>query len=234
MTKAPAKPKKPNAYEQATPEKLAYGTRMREAREIAGLSATDAAHALGYVQPVQLSYIENGTRMPPEKLIKRAAHLYGTTTDFLHGLVPDSDRDPAQCLQRYLAARVHSDVRALINQWSDLSVDAVRKLMPTTAEGTRLANLALESHKALQAIRAANPKFDTHMKGANPLLSKLDLAANAAREYLEQIARAQRVMHVNSLRDAGVADGGNPIAQLDLLPNMARIDNAMTGGYPAW
>ena len=149
-----------SAYETPTDEKRAFGARMREAREIAGMTITEAAESMGYSQPVQLSLMETGIRMPTLRVIVACATLYGTTMDFLAGFVPDSDRDPAAALQRHVASRIAAEFQRLGRQMSVMSVDVVRELMPNAADGQRLACLVLEVSSSLATYRARNPGFD--------------------------------------------------------------------------
>ena len=113
---APIKPAKraASAYDAPTPEKIAFGRRMREAREIAGMSQFEAADAMGYGQAVQLSIMESGQCLPTARVLMHCAVLYGTTMDFLCGFVQDSDRDPAVTAQREVALRIPADIRRLI------------------------------------------------------------------------------------------------------------------------
>lgn len=223
MTKRPRKPKSGGTYELPTAEKRAIGQRLKTAREIAGLTQTEAAEALGYSQPVQLSNMEAGNRAPPLDKLVKLAELYGTSTDYILGLADDSDRDPASSLQRYLTSRLSADVQSLIRSWSGLTTELVRKVMPTTAEGQRMAALVFEVSAALERVRQMNPSFDDKVKGAAPLLAKATLAAEAAKAYMAQIDRTRRLLSVRSLRDAAVADGGPPVDQLPLMDPPADI-----------
>ena len=200
------------AYEKVTPEKKAYGARMREAREVAGMSLTEAATALGYSQPVQLSLMENGIRMPTLRIIAECAKLYGTTTDFLCGLSDDGDRDPAVALQRHVASRVAGEVQHLIAVMTRTSVETVRELMPGAADGQRLASLVIEAKTALDAFRKLNPKFDRDMRGSSNVMLKLELATLAAIHYAARVDRAKRLMSAKIGRD------GDRPEQLSMLP----------------
>lgn len=210
----PKSSKKPvSAYDRPTPEKKEFGARMREAREEAGINQADAAKLLGYSQAVQLSNMEAGNRMPPLAIIIAAAKLYGTTTDFLCGLADDSDRDPAAAMSRWMAARIHADVSKIARDVVGVNVELMRKVMPSTAEGQRLAAAALEVTKALETFRTLNPKFDTTMRGSASLAQKVEAATAVARSYQGNMARAIRLLHIRSMRDAVVASGGPPTEQ---------------------
>ncbi len=198
------------SYDTPTRQKQEYGARLRSARELAGQSLTDAAHALGYSQPVQLSNMENGNRLPPLLVLVECAKLYGTTMDYLCGLCDDSDRDPAVAAVRHVSRGVSSSVQRLIDVLVQSSITTVRKLLPGVAETQRLAGLTLEAAAALRAFRQRNKRFDD-MPGGNALLSKAELAEQAARSIADQMARAQRVLQVRAV----LPDGATP--QVSLL-----------------
>jgi transcriptional regulator with XRE-family HTH domain len=195
LTRKPHKQKRhaESAYEMPTEEKKAFGKRMETARNIAGLTMTQAAEALGYSQPVQLSLMESGKRMVTLRVIIEAARLYGTTTDYLCGLAEDSDRDPVSAIQRHVAARVTSEVNIMVRRMSEVSVSAVRELMPAAAEGQRVAELVRELNLCLCRFAQANPKFQDMPKGG-PLVNKMELALAAAVAYTERVERSKRLL----------------------------------------
>lgn len=210
--------KAPSAYEAPTAEKIAYGKRMRHAREVAGLTLTDAAVAMGYSQPVQLSNMENGNRMVTLRILTQAVTLYGTTMDYLCGFAEDSDRDPATAALRHVTGRVTADMQRLIATLTRVSVDAVRELLPGQAEGQRMASLVIEANMALALFAQRNPKFED-MRASSNLVSKIHMANEAAVRYVAQVDRAKRLMSARTTSDLSpkVGDG---IMQLDLMPEL--------------
>lgn len=180
-------------YEMPTAEKRAFGARMRRAREVAGLTLTEAAAALGYSQPVQLSYQENGQRFPPLRVLLGLSELYGTTMDYLCGMAPDPDPDPAVGAQALVAARVTAEVRSMIQLMTTASVDVVRELRPDAGRQMRLAGLVIEASVALGKLRVQHPEFDD-LHASATLASKLDVAADLARDHLAGIERTRRRM----------------------------------------
>ena len=213
---APKQKRTQGAYEQVTPEKKAYGARMREAREVAHMTLTEAATALGYSQPVQLSLMESGARMPTLRIVVACATLYGTTTDFLAGLTDDGDRDPAVALQRHVASRVTSEVQHLIAVMVRTSVHTVRDLLPGTADGQRMACLALEAKSALDTFKRRNLRFDDMPAGSN-LAIKIEGAAAAATNYAARVDRAKRLMTAKIGRDSDLTEQMSILPVLDLL-----------------
>ena len=69
------------------------GRRFVAARELCGLSLTEAAHALGYATGARLSLIEAGRKKPGVALLIHAADTYGVSSDFLLGLSDEPDGD---------------------------------------------------------------------------------------------------------------------------------------------
>lgn len=224
--KKPKKDRKASSYDQPTEEKKRLGARLREAREVAGLTLTEAAEKLGYSQPVQLSLMENGNRPVTLRVVIQLAGLYGTTTDFLCGLNEDADRDPVVAVQRHAAALVSAQIRRLTEEMARISAEAVQQLMPSLGDGQRMAALVIESHRALQAIRTLNASFDTKMRGGSQLIAKLQLANEAAVRYVDQVERGRRALQLRTMRaDAHRLDG--ELAQTSLLP---MLDAPATGG----
>lgn len=204
-----------SAYDMPTEEKRACGARLREAREIAGMSQAEAAERLGYSQQVQLSLMESGNRPLTVHVLLECARLYGTTTDFLLGLAPDSDRDPVVAVQRHAAALVAAQIQRLTHHMATLSAATVRELMPSLADGQRLAALVLELHRAIQTFHELNPRFE-NMRASSPVLAKARLAHEAATQYVAQVERGRRLMAARTMRqddrDASAQE------QVSLLP----------------
>lgn len=220
------KERKASAYDQPTEEKKRLGARLREAREVAGLTLIEAAEKLGYSQPVQLSLMENGNRPVTLRVVIQLAGLYGTTTDFLCGLVEDADRDPVVAVQRHAAALVAAQVMRLTEEMARVSGEAVQQLMPSLGDGQRMATLVIEAHRALDSVRTLNPSFDTKMRSGAQLIAKLQLAHEAATRYVSQVERGRRAMQLRTLRgEAHRMDG--ELAQTSLLP---MLDASTTGG----
>jgi plasmid maintenance system antidote protein VapI len=215
---APAKARRKSAYDMPDREKIAFGLRLRNAREMAGMSLTDAAHAMGYSQPVQLSNMENGQRPVTVRVLISCANLYGTTTDYLCGLVEDVDRDPAAASVRRISSSISGAVHRLADTMVHSSIQALRKVMPTSAQGERLAQLALEAQVELGKVRARYKRFDDTVPGGNALVSRMDILGAAARDYIEHMQRSRRVMQT---RITG-PDGTQP--QVSMLPLLDPAD----------
>lgn len=181
-----------DAYEKSTPGKRALGARLEAARRIADLTLTQAAEALGYAQPVQLSLMESGKRFPPVHLLTEIAKLYGTTTDYLLGLTDEPDRDPALAAQRLIAARVLVTVNRLVETNAAIAAGAIRELSHTPARVVRLAGLVQEAATALKLVRTLNPEFDDEARGAATLIRRLEAAADLAEGLRDEDLRRRR------------------------------------------
>ncbi|MBZ8138845.1 hypothetical protein CLD22_02885 [Rubrivivax gelatinosus] len=196
------------AYDTPNDEKRAWGRRLAEARRIAGLTQTDAAHRLGYSQPVQLSLMESGQRMPSLNVLLSCTELYGTTMDFLCGLVPDSDRDPALGIQRQLAAGVSADLRRVIEAMTSASVDLARALGPSAVRLRQFASLVLLAQERLEQVRTLSPTFDEEVRGGASLVQALSDAAGAAQNELAALERSERLMRQRGLGGVLEVAGG--------------------------
>lgn len=180
-----------SGFDAPTAEKRAIGVRLRNAREIAGLALTDAAKHLGYSQPVQLCNMEGGSRMPSVRVLRDLSLLYGTTVDYLLGLVEDSDRDPAVAAHAVIARRLTAECRGLIAAVSAAGVHVVRELRPDAGLMQRIAESVVQAHAALVQVRGFEAGFDD-LRGGARLLAQLDTAAALARHHLNHVARAKR------------------------------------------
>lgn len=184
-------------YETPTPEKIAAGKRLVFAREVAGLSQTEAATKLGYCQPVQLSLMESGQRpVPLDKLIA-AAKLYDCTADYLCGLADDPGRDPAVAILRRAQAHVAVDVQALVRRVFHDNMKQISEVLPGAAAADRLASLTAEAGVAMALFAARNPEFQD-MKAGALLAAKVELAMEAAKAYSQQASRARRLMRTRT------------------------------------
>jgi transcriptional regulator with XRE-family HTH domain len=194
------------AYEHPTPQKRAIGDRMRQAREIAGMSQQEVARQLGYSQQVQLSLMESGNRPVPSWVVVACSRLYGTTADYLLGLAPDSDPDPVTAVQRQVAAAVSADVRRLLREVSETGVAAVRELRQ---DGPRMQRMAVEVLRAAQALERVRQwkAFDKAAPSGALLVSALTAAAELAQQQVAAMQRAERLMGQRQLAVVGNACG---------------------------
>ncbi len=62
-----------------------FGTKLKEAREKAGMSQADVASKIGVSQPAYC-YIENGDKIPSLPVAKQIAILLNISLDYLTGI----------------------------------------------------------------------------------------------------------------------------------------------------
>jgi transcriptional regulator with XRE-family HTH domain len=200
-------PRKVSSYDLPTPEKRAFGARMRTVRVFADMSLTEAAIALGYSSPVQMSIFESGGRFPPTELIPKLATLYGTTTDYLFGLVEDSDRDPVAALQRGMALHLASAIREAVATTSIAAAAALRQDRPTAARVADFARRVVEAGDALAVMRLRCPGFDDLAGGARVVRLFADLAKDA-RDFIGTAARLERRLAATPVPTVAAAVAG--------------------------
>jgi transcriptional regulator with XRE-family HTH domain len=203
--------RKKSGYDEPTAFKVLVGSRMREVREQAGVTLTEAAHAMGYVQPVQLSNMENGQRPPTLRVLLMYAAAFGSTVDYLCGLTSDAEADPATVIQRRLAAEVSEELRQVLAKVAATSVDLARDVRPVLARALRLAQASMEARRALATVRALNPSFDDDLRGGAGLVAKLESSAELAAELLEATtglqAKARDGLVGAALKQASLDEG---------------------------
>ena len=189
--KIPKRAKRKSSYDVPDAYKRLVGERMRQVREASGMNMTDAAIALGYSQPVQLSVMENGERLPTARVLTQWSAAFGTTTDYLLGLTSDPESDPATVIQRRLAAEVGEEFRLVLAKVTSTTVDLARDVRPVVSRALRLATAAMEARAALAKVRALNETFDDECRGGSSLVARLEAAAELAVELLESTTGLQ-------------------------------------------
>jgi len=209
---SPRLPKrKKSGYDEPTAFKVLVGSRMREVRERAGVLLTEAAEAMGYAQPVQLSYMESGHRPPTLRVLLQYAASFDSTVDYLCGLTADPESDPAAVIQRRLASEVGEELRQVLAKVSAVSVDLARDVRPVVSRALRLATAAMEARKALATVRALNPGFDDDCRGGAGLVARLESSAELAVELLEATtglqAKARDGLVGAALKQASLDEG---------------------------
>ena len=179
-------------YDTPNEEKKAFGARLREARELAGMTQIEAAQTMGYSQSVQLSLWEAGVRPVPLAVVVACAKLYGTTTDYLCGLASEPDRDPAVAAHREIAAAVTSELRRTLCATTAAAVAAVREVRPAAQRMEALARNVVEVGLTLARLRSAEPGFDDLRGGAMLARQFGELERLAEQELAELLREARR------------------------------------------
>lgn len=99
-----------------------FKTRLREARQLRGLSQADLAARTG-LPPASVSHFESGPRKPSFDNLKVLASALDVTTDYLLG------RSSTPETSAETVGRLHRDLHKLTSQDLDLAQDFVELLI---------------------------------------------------------------------------------------------------------
>lgn len=184
----------PSTRDRAALARL-IGERMREARELVGLSQGEAARRLGYANSSKLAKIEAGytgsagdtTCSVPMWAVVKASRLYDVTADFLLGL--SDEWDPAE-------ARVgHLFLSDMAGEWErqrerDLIVlGRYRAALAALLTGIdALLTNAGEAATALERFRDLNSEFN-EMPGGSRLVKTIEQGATKAHQMRTRLRR---------------------------------------------
>lgn len=179
------------------------GERMQEAREIAGFSQTVAAKKMGYTNSSRLNKIEKGIDIKSISImfIKKAARLFGVSTDFLLAESRDWERNVSVCHGRDLT-------NLLMEEWAKSHINDVKaihymqKKITTIYESFNLIEPAItEIRKALARFQELNPKFDDMRGGASLVgsVNKAELAVDTVKGHIRRYQSDCRRRNINQL-----------------------------------
>lgn len=184
------------------------GGRMREARELSGLSQQEAAKELGYANSSKLAKIEGATDTDsvPLLTILRAAKLYQVSIDFLFGVSDDWERDPRLARER----EIGTWLRDAMQKTTAAQIAHLMRLQ-SMIESSETATIEVltsmeEASKAMNRFRDMNPCYEDLIGGA-----RLEASITRANE-LAQRAKAQ----INRVRGTLRAGSASDTKQLDL------------------
>lgn len=157
------------------------GERMREARELCGLSQERAAARLGYLNSSKLNKIEfaSDTNSVPVWLILKASQVYRVSIDFLFGISDEWERNPVisqeKQIRKWLAEHHEKAKTAEMN-----AVQLLHGQQLSIAKAvTHLMNRSKENLRQIEQVRITNPQFDD-LKGGAKLLRLLAETAEDA------------------------------------------------------
>ena len=180
------KPGKPNPMRRKNVDLFrVVGARLREAREMYGMTLSEAARQLGYANPSKLSKIElaSDTASIPFWLIPEAAQLYDVSTEFLFGLTDDFETGAWRGITPFLQ-----------QQWDkqrkrDLKALAVlnKRVMTATEALPALAAAADYMQDSVEMLEKKNRNFDDLPGGA-----RLQAAARRLQAAAAEAVKAQR------------------------------------------
>ncbi len=166
------------------------GERMQEAREIAGFSQTVAAKKMGYTNSSRLNKIEKGIDIKSISImfIKKAARLFGVSTDFLLAESRDWERNVSVCHGRDIT-------NLLMEEWAKSHINDVKaiyymqkKIMTIYESFNLIEPTIIEIRKALTRFIELNPKFDDMRGGASLVgsIGRAELAVDTVKGYLKR------------------------------------------------
>jgi transcriptional regulator with XRE-family HTH domain len=165
------------------------GARLMQAREMCGMTLSEAARQLGYANPSKLSKVEHASDAAsvPFWLIPEAAQLYDVSTEFLFGLSDDFEtgcwRGITPFLQQQWDAQRKRDLKALA---------VLNKRFMTAAEALpALASAADYMLGAVEVVEEKNRHFDDMPGGA-----RLKAAARRLQAAAAEVLKAQRQLHL--------------------------------------
>lgn len=183
--------------------------RFIAARELNGVSQSEAARQMGFANSTQLSLWEKGARLPPIDMMIVASRVYAVSLDYLYGLSDEPERDPRIATRAMLLDRVG----AMLERHAEAVVEA---LLPScSVDGTNelratgLVPAAQELGRALGVFRKRNRDAFDELPAGAPLVRAAREAAEATARAAELIERADRRAEyaMQRARAAMVADG---------------------------
>ncbi len=190
------------------------GTRMKEARELAGISQSDAARRLGYKNSAKLSKIENASDGYPVPILTiwRAAMLYEVSVDFLFGQSDDWERSARMTQERRTSAWIF-DVFEDAKRCHVAAMQAINNRQEVLMEVNGLLAQAISGvAAALLRYRELNQDFDDTR--ASGLVVGAVERAEAAVRHADAKRRKEKFMC--DLLANRVAGGKSPQLGFDL------------------
>lgn len=184
--------------------------RFIAAREMNGISQSEAARQMGFANSTQLSLWEKGARLPPIDMMIVASRVYAVSLDYLYGLSCEPERDPRVATRIAMLNRVGS----MLERHAEAVVEVL--LPACDVDGTNelrasgLVPAARELCRAVELLRERNSDvFDELLAGATLARAARD-AAEATVRAAELIDRADRRAEyaMQRAREAMAADGG--------------------------
>ncbi|MGJ7552634.1 helix-turn-helix domain-containing protein [Variovorax sp. RB3P1] len=185
--------------------------RLVAAREASGFGQQEAAHAIGYETPAQLSQWESGRRFPPVSELIKLGNLYRVSLDFLLGEAPEMDRDPAAGLRHAMLRGVRTQLTRVAEVIS-AEVSRHARLVGTDAGSTgQFIAVGTELLDAVRGLERLNPNHFNDLRGAATLQRR-------AHEFEASLADAKRRQRLAQALDADLRErlGRLPDGDIDL------------------
>lgn len=176
------------------------GARLREAREIAGMSQTRAAFLLGYSNSSKLAKVEAGMegaqspiRTIPLWLLRKASMIYQVSLDYLFGITETMESDePRHDAQRELIILMREEWER--QRWRDMLVTrAIQERVTALDDALRLlAEQAEQAEQAMERARDLAGEDWQDLPGGARLERTVASVAASARTATEKLYRLRR------------------------------------------
>lgn len=202
----------------------AIGARLREAREIAGMSQSEAARLLGYANSSKLAKVEMGTdtNSVPLWLIKRASRLYEVSIDFLFGESDDWELSARACQERDVSKWV-------FDAWNEARQRDMEILRKLNMRFDGLSESIVKSISASEDVRAAwdklvrlNPKFEEEIRGGGSLFSAIERLMAISGESKARLSRFKMECKLSKFSHQIDADNKGRQNELELIVEKAQ------------
>lgn len=195
------------------------GERLREAREMQGMSQTRAALLLGYQNSSKLAKVEAGvdsgqggcrpSRQIPLWLLRKAARIYAVSLDWLFGITETMESDePRLKAQEEAVWLMQCEWNR--QRWRDMLVIRSVQERVEAIEGMLglMQEQAEQAEDALRRVRELNPELWDEMAGGARLERTVSATGAAVRTAVERLVR---------LRREAKAHAGGAQLQLELI-----------------
>lgn len=188
------------------------GRRFVSARELAGLGQTESALSIGWVNSTQLSLIERGDRLPPHEILRRAASLYGVSTDYLLGLSDEPERDVLAASRNGALRRMQGLLETNARAVTEALLYAVKGDTTTELRSIKFVSEIEALLNGIDAFQASNSDvFDELRSGAmlvrrardarQALQKVVNVMENLDRRAACAVERARQAMEAASLQE---------------------------------
>lgn len=198
----------PNRQEQSMLARN-VGARLKEAREMVGLSQLNAAKHIGYGNSTKLSKIETGKHSSqiPIWVLKRAAQVYDVSLDYLLGVTETMEReDVRHTALREMMVHMRQDWERMRSRDVLVQANMLERLKGIEQSTALIDCEAEKAEQAMLRLVELNPELWEDLKGGHKALNSIQMTAAAART-------ARRKMQ--KFRNENRASGGEP--QFDLV-----------------
>ncbi|CAK0749814.1 Helix-turn-helix transcriptional regulator [Gammaproteobacteria bacterium] len=150
-----------NRTDQAALIKI-IGSRLKEAREMNGLSQLAASSRLGYANSSKLAKVEGATdtNSVPIMLLLRAAKIYDVSIDWLFGLTSDWEVTQSACDERNFSQWLFEAWEKQRTRDMSLLLKMYKKFLLIQNELNVLAKATAEIESAMAGFRLIHPEFD--------------------------------------------------------------------------